>query len=88
VTIEERWERFSDEELIFLHLGIICLPKEVQMSCMSYQQPFRELQRRHERGIDHPFWFSELLAKYPQLEKQMNNWFKDRVYRGLLKTLF
>jgi len=76
------YPNFSEEELLWLHLAIICLPKEVQLSCLPYEQPYKELERRHGNHPANPFCIFDALAKYPILKEQMDKWLDDRTYGG------
>ncbi len=76
-----KWANFTDEELLLLHLGMINLPKETQMQCLTSDGPFYELRRRHDKGVAWPDWFFELLEQYPVLHDYLNEWHRKNLER-------
>jgi len=74
MTLEEKWQGFSDEELLALHIGLIQLSADAQLVLWD-MGPGYELCRRH--GIS----LIGLLAQYPVLEQELNNWLRRRIRR-------
>jgi len=80
MTLEEKWQGFSDEELLALHIGLIQLSADAQLVLWD-MGPGYELCRRHDISLEKPLDPIGLLAQYPVLEQELNNWLRRRVRR-------
>lgn len=68
MDLETKWKHFTDEELLAIHLGLLQLSRNAQLTLWD-MTPWHELRRRHD-----PLDPISLLSKYPILEKEMNDW--------------